>query len=167
MGTIIFLTQREAEKYISENNLDDTGNCMEFDEAASNLEYYNPDFFRVVGSWSGELSGHVYSDGKTETVISWWYGDGEGPTITVEGEEVECNDLIGGVYADGMRTGAIDNETAQDIAISCKLNRIDVYTAEDDEDDFNEMSAKLNLDITPCRVISAGDYVFAIPQDIK
>lgn len=49
-------------------------------------------------------------DGEEETAIAWWYNDGEGPTLDIEGEEIDDTELISGVYATNGQPAEIDKD---------------------------------------------------------
>lgn len=165
MKTILFTTLSQANQYIEENHLRYTGETTAIDDRCD-IEYYDPCFFEVVGSWSGEIGADIYDDGDEEIGIAWWYGDGDGPTVEIGGETVTSEDLDG-VYTTNGDPAEIDKCAVQYILVSIKLNGYEVLTSEDDEDEFEDCAAKLdfNGDKKPSRIFRSGDIIFAITKD--
>lgn len=135
-----------------------------FDNSAD-LEYYDyEDFNAVVGSWSGEVSADIYSDGDEEIALAWWYNPGEGPTVDLDGTEVTDQSIVGGVYVTNGDPSEIDADAAQRILMECKRNGVEILTAEDEEE-YDDVIAKLDFgESKPERVYVAGEYIFALPR---
>lgn len=165
MKTILFLTAAQAEQYAADNRLQETNATTSVYDNSADLEYYDQDEFdAVVGSWSGEVSADIYTDGDEEIALAWWYNPGEGPTVDIDGTEVTDQSIVGGVYATNGDPTEIDADAAQYILIECKRNGVEILTVEDEED-YDDAVARLDFaDNKPQRVYVAGEYIFALPE---
>ncbi|MCM1295407.1 MAG: hypothetical protein NC311_07670 [Muribaculaceae bacterium] len=166
MRTILFTTEKQANEYAEYNHLQATGATTETSDTHSELEYYDEDeFFAVVGSWTGEVSAEVYTDGEEEIALAWWFNDGDAPTVNVDGEEITAEDIIDGVYATNADPAEIDAEAAQYILIDAKRNGVEILTPED-EGEFEDAAAKLDFTGNmPSRIFKSENCLFALLKD--